>query len=35
MSLPSREVWIEIVFFDHVNDFMRSLPSREVWIEIL
>ncbi len=34
-SLPSREVWIEIVLVGKVViSIQLSLPSREVWIEI-
>ncbi len=32
MSLPVREVWIEICF--HFPTDVLSLPVREVWIEI-
>ncbi len=34
MSLPSREVWVEIVLFSGIPSIPVSLPSREVWVEI-
>ena len=35
LSLPVREVWIEIVrYYDAYGNY-TSLPVREVWIEIL
>ncbi len=35
LSLPVREVWIEIDYCCLINFFHVSLPVREVWIEIL
>ena len=35
MSLPVREVWIEIITAVCTFYFAPSLPVREVWIEIL
>ena len=34
-SLPSRGVWIEIMYALSTLNLCRSLPSRGVWIEIL
>ena len=34
LSLPVREVWIEIVHFATSSRTAKSLPVREVWIEI-
>ena len=33
-SLPSREVWFEIILIFHFILINSSLPSREVWVEI-
>ena len=33
-SLPTREVWIEIVILEARKHLVQSLPTREVWIEI-
>ena len=35
MSLPVREVWIEIRPRHCHSRFVKSLPVREVWIEII
>ncbi len=34
MSLPVREVWIEIFVYIFLEGRKVSLPVREVWIEI-
>ncbi len=35
MSLPVREVWIEIFVYIFLEGRKVSLPVREVWIEIV
>ena len=34
LSLPSRGVWIEMIYQNKLRSLCGSLPSRGVWIEI-